>query len=1084
MGVDGSGLHGHMKRAQQRRGISIVLAIVGLLLAFAAAPAAAQVGTPSVSLSTPQAGATDVVYTVTFTNHVQLLQANSDYVEITAPTGSKLNSGGGFYTISVDGGTPSGPDSVIVNPLNNGKNNVADIYVPFDIAAGANVQIVASGATNPTTSGTLSVGSSTDTTSSSTNVAITAAGAVTNVTASPTTTSAGAVDVKYTVTFKSSGAIVGGHSSEADGYIELTAPPNTVLNASGSDYTISTGGTPMTPNGVVVDPNNTNATNVADLYVPLDIPANSAVTVIASGVTNPTSTQSGQFLVSTSSDTTAGSSSAIEIGAATQVSQLSATSSDMTAGASQVVYTATFKVNQQLTGGGKTGVADGYVELTAPPGSVFSGSSGDYLVTLAGGPTLSPDGAIVNPIPPGSSTGLGNNVVDLYMPFNVLAGSTVTISAGNTLNPTSANSAGTLSVSTSSDATPLSTAFPITPATPVTNPSAGASTSAAGASNAIYTTSFKVTHPLTGGAQGGVADGYVQLTAPAGALFNASSGDYIVTDGIRRSTPDGAIVNPSPAGGNNPLGTNVVDVYMPFAIAAGDTVTIAASGIINPSAADPGGQVTISTSSDTVPVSTPLPITASTAVSGLSAGANTMSAGASDVAYAATFTVDGPLYGGNQNGVTDSFIQLQGPTGSVFNSNSSYYTAAYGATTLNPDGVTVNPPPPGGNTGPGNNVVDLYLPFNVPARATISVTATGVTNPTAANGGGAFAVTTSSDASAASTPFRISAATAVTEVAASMNNTTPSATGVDYRATFRATSPITGGQQNVADGFVELTGPPGSTFSADGSAYTVTDGFRSLPPDQVAVDPVAPGNQLGPGNNVVDVYVPFPIHAGDTVEVDTSATNPKPADAPRTFAVSTSSDSSAVAATLGLLPTLNKTVGVTPAGGRVIVKPPGKKTFTALNRGEIVSIGSAVDTSSGTASIKAAFDPHGDSNTADFNGGLFSLSQSLVTVKHKKVPFTFATLPPLSKHDCVHASLKARRRPRHHVHTHSNGGYSTATGQGSAIENGTAWTTSESCAGTLFAVQQGSITVHDFPHHRTFVLSAGHQFLVHPGRGG
>jgi hypothetical protein len=64
------------------------------------------------------------------------------------------------------------------------------------------------------------------------------------------------------------------------------------------------------------------------------------------------------------------------------------------------------------------------------------------------------------------------------------------------------------------------------------------------------------------------------------------------------------------------------------------------------------------------------------------------------------------------------------------------------------------------------------------------------------------------------------------------------------------------------------------------------------------------------------------------------------------------------------------------------------------------------------------------------------------------------------------------------------GNYQTVGHDGSATENGTQWVTQDSCDGTLFTVTQGSITINDFPHKRTFVLTAGHQFLVHPGRGG
>jgi hypothetical protein len=55
---------------------------------------------------------------------------------------------------------------------------------------------------------------------------------------------------------------------------------------------------------------------------------------------------------------------------------------------------------------------------------------------------------------------------------------------------------------------------------------------------------------------------------------------------------------------------------------------------------------------------------------------------------------------------------------------------------------------------------------------------------------------------------------------------------------------------------------------------------------------------------------------------------------------------------------------------------------------------------------------------------------------------------------------------------------------GAPTVNGTTWLTRDSCKGTFFQAMVGSVTVADFPHHRTFVLQAPHGFLVRPGKGG
>ncbi|MHB8694892.1 MAG: hypothetical protein ACYDHH_26970, partial [Solirubrobacteraceae bacterium] len=68
------------------------------------------------------------------------------------------------------------------------------------------------------------------------------------------------------------------------------------------------------------------------------------------------------------------------------------------------------------------------------------------------------------------------------------------------------------------------------PRTAVTGLSASASTSAAGASDVVYTTSFTVSSALNGPPSSGQA-GYVQLTAPTGTAFDSNffGGQYYFT---------------------------------------------------------------------------------------------------------------------------------------------------------------------------------------------------------------------------------------------------------------------------------------------------------------------------------------------------------------------------------------------------------------------------------------------------------------------------------------------------------------------------------------------------------------------------
>jgi ferric-dicitrate binding protein FerR (iron transport regulator) len=64
-----------------------------------------------------------------------------------------------------------------------------------------------------------------------------------------------------------------------------------------------------------------------------------------------------------------------------------------------------------------------------------------------------------------------------------------------------------------------------------------------------------------------------------------------------------------------------------------------------------------------------------------------------------------------------------------------------------------------------------------------------------------------------------------------------------------------------------------------------------------------------------------------------------------------------------------------------------------------------------------------------------------------------------------------------HGRFRTRGRHSTAT------VRGTKWSMTDTCAGTLTRVTQGSVTVRDLTLRKTKIVKAGHSYLARPARG-
>ncbi len=897
-----------LRRYTQRRlAFAFVLAALALgVLLPSQALAATAVSNVSVSAAPATAKSTRVVDEVGFKATTALASYPTGFIRLEGPAGSSFADNGGDYVVR--DGANTAYAYVTVNPEGEGQN-IVDVYVPESVSveAGDTVHVTVFGVANPTTaspSAEFGVSTTSDTTVVKKTLAITAAAAVTNLSAGASTFAAGATGVVDTVSFKASGPLSNGKSLSCcgdRGFVMLTAPAGTEFH-SYQLYTVTDGSESGTSSGEV-DPEGLGD-NVVRIPLPyeLAVAAGDTVHVTARAVSNPSSAvPSGEFAVSTSSDATA-VKKPFAITVASAVSSVSVSSFSPTAGARRNVDEVSFTATSAMPWESECdyyyyGYYFGcghFVELTAPAGTEFASSADDYLFTDGATSGFAYYYAEVDP------EGTGNNVVRVYLPYemSVAAGDTVHLTVFGVTSPASAAPAGELAVSTAADAKPVTTPFAIGASTAVSGVSVGASSYAAGATGVVDTASFKASHAITSGEVDGNCcgePGYVRLTAPAGTEFEPYYYEnYTVTDG---AASESASVEVDPEG----LGRNVVDVFLPrgVPVAAGDTVHVTARAVSNPSSAVPSGEFAVSTSSDATAVKKPFAITVASAVSSVSVSSFSPTAGARRNVDEVSFTATSAMpwesecdyyYYGYYFGC-GHFVELTAPAGTEFASSADDYLFTDGATSgfayyyaeVDPEGT-------------GNNVVRVYLPYemSVAAGDTVHLTVFGVTSPASAAPAGELAVSTAADAKPVTTPFAIGASTAVSGVSVGASSYAAGATGVVDTASFKASHAITSGEVDGnccgEPGYVRLTAPAGTEFEPSYEIYTVTAGAAAAEAS-VEVDPE------GLGQNVVDVFIPrgVPVTAGDTVQVVAyGVSNPPSAMPSGEFAVSTSSDATPV----------------------------------------------------------------------------------------------------------------------------------------------------------------------------------------------
>ncbi len=607
---------------------------------------------PSVTLSTTTAGATNVTYDVRFsTSPTGALAPYYSTITLAAPTGTVFSSNDTYTIDDLTTATQCGLYNVVTS--NSGATvTLSDYGGCGTIGGGDTVLVTASGVANPTVASsddTVTVSTSSDTVSGQSNSYAIGGGA--QPVASPlvtlSTTAAGATNVSYTTSFTTSST---GALASDSGTISLAAPSGTVFGLS-STYSIEDL-TTSTYCGYY-DAVTSNSAATVTLTVGCGIGAGDTVLVTASAVSNPTTPSTGDTVaVTTSSDTTPADTNPYAITAAKAVAAPSVALSTTAAGATNVTYDVRFTTSST----GALAPVYSTITLAAPAGTSFTSDSSygiddvttgeqcDYYnaVTSNGGATVTFD----------DDGGCGG----------IASGSVVLVTATGRLQP------GDHVDERRTDRHDL-LGHGLGPDQHVRHhggaggelPTVTLSTKAAGATNVTYSTSF-TTSPT-----GALSSYYstITLAAPAGTLFS-SSDTYTVED-ISRGTLCGTYS--SPVTGNGGATVTVSVGGSCGTIAGGDTVLVTVSGVSNPTATSTGDVIAVTTSSDTLSAQTgTYAITAAQAVTSAQVTLSTSAAGATNVTYTTSFTTSStgalaPYY---------STITLAAPAGTVFTSDSSY----------------------------------------------------------------------------------------------------------------------------------------------------------------------------------------------------------------------------------------------------------------------------------------------------------------------------------------------------------------------------------------------------------------------------
>jgi hypothetical protein len=612
------------------------------------------------------------------------------------------------------------------------------------------------------------------------------ASSVLNPSVAVTVSSAAGARAAYMVSFKASST--GALSGTAGSTVTMDFPTGTNLgslnNATLNDVTSG-------KNNIGFANSSTTTTLVFHLFSGSSSAAGDQLSADIEGAVNPsTASTTDTVSVSTSADTSPVTSARYTIVANHPVVSPNVIVTASAAAGARTAYGVSFAVSST---GGLSGTAGSTVTMVFPTGTDLGSLNNATLNDVTSGK---------NNIGFANSSTTTTLVFHLFSGSSSAAGDQLSADIEGAVNPSTASTTNTVSVSTSSDTSPVTSAtYTIVANHPVVSPKVTVTTSAAVGARAAYGVSFTASST---GALTGTAGGTVTMVFPTGT--NMGSVNNATLNDVTSGKNNIGFANSSTTT------TLVFHLFSGSSSAAGDQLSADIEGAVNPSTASKTDTVSVSTSSDTSPVtSATYAIVAGHQVSTPMVTPSSRIVGASNVNYTINFTAS-PT--GGLSGTAGSTVTMVFPTGTNLGSVTS--------ASLNDVTTSTN------NIAFANSSTTTTLVFHLfggsssAAGDHLSAVVQGATNPSTAGGGYSVGVSTTSDpAAVTSCPYYLGSGPAAPCVTKLVPASGPAAGGTTVK--------LTG---------INFTGATAVKFGATAAASFVVNSATSI----TAVAPAGSGS--------------------------------------------------------------------------------------------------------------------------------------------------------------------------------------------------------------------------------------------------
>jgi sugar lactone lactonase YvrE len=182
-------------------------------------------------------------------------------------------------------------------------------------------------------------------------------------------------------------------------------------------------------------------------------------------------------------------------------------------------------------------------------------------------------------------------------------------------------------------------------------------------------------------------------------------------------------------------------------------------------------------------------------------------------------------------------------------------------------------------------------------------------------------------------------------------------------------------------------------------------------------------------------------------------------------------------------PEARRTVGVTPFGGTVRVRPRATTTFISLREADLAPNESVVDATRGSVDLTVRAPDSSAEATARLSGGKVLVVQPIADTAVADLrlngPLRCSARAIAGRATESARKKKAKKRPpSRRVRVKVRGRYRTTGRYAVAVANGTAWTITDRCDRTIIRVTEGAVTVRDLRLRRNVRVKARRTYVA------